>query len=90
VARYELLIKPSARKELAGIGSRKDRERLTGIILRLADEPRPAGSQKLAGADQLFRIRSGDFRVLYEIDDGRVVVMVIRIAHRRDAYRRLA
>ena len=89
MARYELLIKPSARRELARIASRKDRERVSAAIARLADEPRPAGSQKLAGADGLHRVRTGDFRIVYEIDDGRVVVVVIRVAHRRDVYRRL-
>jgi mRNA interferase RelE/StbE len=89
VARYELLIKPSARKELARIASRRDRERVSGAISRLADDPRPAGSQKLAGEDGLYRVRTGDFRIVYEVDDGRVVVVVIRVAHRRDVYRRL-
>ena len=89
MARYELLIKPSARKELAGIASRKDRERVSGAISLLADEPRPAGSQKLAGTHGLYRVRAGEFRIVYEVDDGRVVVVVIRVAHRRDVYRRL-
>jgi len=55
----------------------------------LAENPRPPGCVKLVGEERVYRVRAGDYRVLYEIYDDRLVVLVVRIAHRRDAYRRL-
>jgi mRNA interferase RelE/StbE len=85
VASYSVLIKRSAAKELEAI-PKKDRERLVAKIQKLADDPRPPGSEKLAGDDK-YRIRHGVYRVLYEIDDTAIVVVVVRVAHRREAYR---
>jgi mRNA interferase RelE/StbE len=85
VAKYSLLIKRSAAKELESI-PKKDREKLVAKIQRLADDPRPAGSEKLAGNDK-YRFRHDVYRVLYEIDDSAIVVVVVRVAHRREAYR---
>jgi len=53
----------------------------------LADEPRPDGSRKLRGAGDLYRIRVGSYRVVYEIDDSIRIVVISRIGHRRDVYR---
>jgi mRNA interferase RelE/StbE len=53
----------------------------------LADDPRPHGAKKLVGADRTYRIRVGDYRIVYEIGDEVLVVLVIRVAHRREAYR---
>jgi mRNA interferase RelE/StbE len=53
----------------------------------LADDPRPQGSEKITGSDDLYRIRSGDYRAIYTIQDDRLVVLVVRVAHRRDVYR---
>lgn len=85
MASYSVVIKRSAAKELEAI-PKKDREKLVAKIQGLATEPRPAGSEKLAGNDK-YRVRHGDYRVLYEIDDGAVVITVIRVAHRREVYR---
>jgi mRNA interferase RelE/StbE len=85
VAAYSLLIKKSAAKELEAV-PKKDREKLVSKIQALANNPRPPGSEKLAGADQ-YRIRHGVYRVLYEVDDATVVVIVVRVAHRREVYR---
>jgi mRNA interferase RelE/StbE len=85
VAKYSVLIKRSAAKELESI-PKKDREKLVAKIQKLADDPRPAGSEKLAGDDK-YRFRHGVYRVLYEIDDSAIVVVVVRVAHRREAYR---
>lgn len=87
MARFELLIKPSARRELERIRERDRREELVGAIRCLATNPRPAGCQKLSGADHLWRIRCGDYRVIYELLDRVLTVTVIRIGHRRDVYR---
>ena len=85
MASYSLVLRKSAAKELEAV-PKKDRLKLVDKISALAANPRPPGSEKLAG-DEKYRIRHGDYRVLYEIDDDRVVVTVVRIAHRREAYR---
>lgn len=73
-------------KELERVDQKRDRQRILEHIHGLADNPRPPGSLKLAGATDGYRIRVGDFRVLYAIDDVIVRVLVIRIGHRRDVY----
>ena len=62
-------------------------QRIDGAILALAENPRPRGSQKLASAGDFYRIRVGDWRIIYAIEDDRLVVLVIKIAHRREVYR---
>jgi mRNA interferase RelE/StbE len=85
VESYRLLIKPSAATELEGL-PRKDRSRLVQRIGQLAADPRPPGCEKLSGHDQ-YRVRQGDFRVAYSIDDDERSVLVVKIGHRRDVYR---
>ena len=85
MASYRLLIKPSAVKELEGV-PRKDRRRLGTRMRELAEQPRPAGAEKLSGHD-LYRVRQGNYRILYEIIDHDLTVTVIKIGHRRDVYR---
>jgi mRNA interferase RelE/StbE len=87
VAAYSLTIKRSAARELDAVEPRAQRRRLVARIQFLAKEPRPPGAQKLAGAGGLFRVRQGDFRILYEIDDAKQAVVVIKIGHRREVYR---
>ena len=81
MAVYSVLIKKSAAKELGAV-PKKDREKLVAKIRNLANDPRPPGSEKLAGDDK-YRICQGTYRVLYEVDDMTVVVTVVRVAHRR-------
>jgi len=85
VAKYILEIKQAAQKELDALDdalfNRVDRR-----ILALADTPRPVGCKKLKGYKDQWRIRVGDWRVLYIIDDVAKLVTVTRIAHRREAY----
>jgi mRNA interferase RelE/StbE len=63
------------------------RDRITAAIDGLAGEPRPRGAVRLAGRDD-FRIRVGDYRIVYAVNDQERLVLVARVAHRRDAYRR--
>ena len=79
------MVKASAAKEL-DILPTKDRRRLVERILSLADEPRPHGSQKLAGHDK-YRLRQGRYRVVYLIDDAAREVTIFKVGHRRDVYR---
>jgi mRNA interferase RelE/StbE len=85
VASYSLEIKRSAAKELAQVPP-KDRGRIVARIQALADEPRPVGAEKLSGQER-YRVRQGDYRILYEIEDQILRVMVVKIGHRRDVYR---
>jgi mRNA interferase RelE/StbE len=87
VASYRVLIKPSAAKEIEAVGQKRDRRRIVASILALADDPRPAGCEKLAGQTDRYRIRIGRFRVVYSIGDDELVVLVVRVAHRKDVYR---
>jgi mRNA interferase RelE/StbE len=87
VAGYRLLIKPSAIKEIEAIGTKRDRQRIVERIEALAAEPRPAGCEKLAGAPALFRVRQGEYRVLYLVDDARRFIEIIKVGHRREVYR---
>jgi mRNA interferase RelE/StbE len=63
--------------------------RVNAAILALADDPYPPGSKKLQGEANLYRVRVGDYRVLYRIEDERLIVLVVNIGHRRDIYRSL-
>ena len=85
MANYDLRIKPSAVKELEALQT-KDRRRIVNKILDLASEPRPPGCERLSGKAR-YRIRQGDFRILYEIQDREPTVTVVKIGHRRDVYR---
>ena len=85
VARYVLDIKPSARKELENLSDSLI-ARLAPKIDGLASDPRPSGCRKLRGYKDFWRIRVGEYRVVYIIDDDRKMVSVTRVAHRRDVY----
>nr|VFJ75174.1 MAG: mRNA interferase RelE/StbE [Candidatus Kentron sp. FW] len=82
---YSIDIQRSARKSLAGI-SQPHRTRIIERIRQLADNPRPPSCKKLIGRDA-WRIRIGSYRVLYEIHDDRLVILVVSIGHRREIYR---
>ena len=83
---YSVDLMPQAQKDLDGF-SGKLLSRFEETILGLYDDPRPHNAKKLAGSGSRWRIRVGDYRVLYEIDDTRKIVKVYRIAHRREVYR---
>lgn len=87
MARYKILIKPSAAREIEDVGQKRDRQRIVASIRSLADEPRPAGSEKLSGQRDRYRIRIGHYRVIYSIEDKDLLVFVIRVGHRKDVYR---
>lgn len=63
------------------------KRRLAETIDRLSNDPRPDGVMKLSGEGNLYRVRSGDYRVVYRIEDGRLLVLVVKIGHRREIYR---
>ena len=83
---YRIDLSRDAAKSLSGL-DRSIQTRIRSAIDALADEPRPSGSVKLAGGSGEWRIRVGDYRIVYEIHDDRLVVLVVRVAHRREVYR---
>lgn len=85
MARYELRVRPSVAKDLRGI----PKADIKGILVRmeaLRDDPRAPGCEKLSGAE-LYRVRQGVYRIVYEIHDEWIVVEVIRVGHRSEVYR---
>jgi mRNA interferase RelE/StbE len=88
VASYRVLIKRSAAKDLENIAGKKDRQRIVARIEALSENPRPHGVEKLSGTSEKYRIRQGNFRIAYEIQDELLVVYVVRIADRKEVYRK--
>lgn len=87
MARYKLLIKPSAVKEIEAISRKKDRQRIIERIQNLAANPRPEGCQKLSGRER-YRLRQGPYRIVYGVEDDTLVVYVVRVGHRKDIYQK--
>ena len=83
---YRIEFAPSAKRQFEKLPARV-RGRLAPEIDSLATEPRPAGVKHLAGPDDLWRIRVGAYRIVYRIEDARLVVLVVKLGHRRDVYR---
>ena len=82
MASYSVFLKRPAAKQLEEIGLEADRRRIADRIRALAEDSRPVGSEKLAGRQDRLRIRQGDYRIIYSVDDARRAVTVVRIAHR--------
>ena len=88
MAKYKIEIKRSALKELENINSKKERQRIVKKIQTLADEPRPSGVKKLSNRN-FYRLRSGNYRIVYSIKDLLLVIEIIRVADRKVVYRDL-
>jgi mRNA interferase RelE/StbE len=86
VARSRLLIKSSAVKDIEAIPLKRDRQRVVERISKLAEDPRPSGSEKISGQDK-YRVRQGRYRILYAIADQDLIVQVVKVGHRKDVYR---
>lgn len=87
MAAYTVEFRPSAARSLERLPTEIQR-RIVVAAEELAAEPRPAGVRKLSGEHNIWRIRVGAYRVVYEIEDRQGMVMVLRVAHRKDAYRK--
>lgn len=83
--KYAVVFRKSALKELRKL-PKEAVAKLYELISGLADDPRPAGCKKLKGFQNLWRVRSGDYRVIYSIEDGRLIVEIVRVRDRKDAY----
>lgn len=86
MASYQIKIKPSAAKELEKL-PRAIIPKIVTVINELAENPFPQGVKKLTGFDRTYRIRVGEYRILYNLYDDILVIEIIRIRHRKDAYR---
>jgi len=84
---YEVVILQSARKDLLAL-DKPIRERVGQVIGKLGADPRPAGAVTVIGQPGALRVRAGDYRVVYQVDDDRLVVEVLKIGHRSKIYRR--
>jgi mRNA interferase RelE/StbE len=86
VAKFRILIKPAAAKEIEAIPSKKVRQRLVERIRQLAENLHPPGCEKLSRQEK-YRLRQGSFRILYTIADRELVAIVFKVGHRQDVHR---
>lgn len=86
MASYRIELKRSAAREIEEISNKKQRQQIVSRIAKLAEDPRPPGCQKLSG-QEAYRIRQGAYRIIYTIEDDRLVVSVVKVGHRRDVYK---
>ena len=85
MARYRVVVRKSVSRDLKGI-PKKDVRRILAVVRSLADDPRPSGTKKLSGQER-YRVRQENYRILYEIEDDRLIVCVVRVGDRQDVYR---
>ncbi|MGH7783214.1 MAG: type II toxin-antitoxin system RelE family toxin [Candidatus Binatia bacterium] len=87
MAKYKLFFTETFYKALKIVPA-KDIKRILSRVKRLADDPRPEGSQKLSGQPDRYRIRQGNYRIIYSVKDEQLVVIVVKVGHRREIYKR--
>lgn len=87
MATYKIFFRRSVLKDLVKI-SKQELQRIIKRIEKLAHDPRPLGCEKISGQDR-FRIRQGNYRIIYSIQDDELTIWVVKISHRRDVYRKL-
>ncbi|MFP4069784.1 MAG: type II toxin-antitoxin system RelE family toxin [Verrucomicrobiota bacterium] len=83
---YNIEWRPSTKKDLKRI-SKTEVQRIIKAVESLSGQPRPPGSTKLSGSDLTYRIRVGNYRVIYEIHDEIILIEVVKVGHRKDVYR---
>jgi len=84
---YQIVLAPSAARQLRKFDP-DIRRRIQAVLELLAENPRPPAATQLVGGAGEWRVRTGDYRVIYEIDDGRLLILVLRMGHRREVYER--
>ena len=84
---YQIVLAPSSARQLRKFDP-DIRRRIQAVLELLAENPRPPAATQLVGGAGDWRVRTGDYRVIYEIDDGRLLILVLRMGHRRDVYER--
>jgi mRNA interferase RelE/StbE len=83
---YNVNISPAAEKQIKALPKR-EQTKIIKRVYKLADNPLPQGVKKLKGVDSLYRIRQGDWRIVYTIEDKKLSILVVKVGHRREAYR---
>lgn len=86
MAKYRIEVSATAQKQIRKL-NKADQIRVLRAIQNLAKEPRPPGTRKLRGYEDVYRIRVGTYRILYSIESGRLLIIVLKVGHRRDVYR---
>lgn len=86
MASYRIEVTATAERQIRKL-PRSDQVRVVRVIQTLAVDPRPAGCRKLSGHDDVFRVRVGRYRVLYSIEDRRLIIIVLKVGDRKDVYR---
>ena len=87
---YSIEIAPAAERQLKAIRSKTLQQRIVDHILELKTNPHPPGIEKMQGSEEdLYRLRVGDYRIIYHIQDQASTILVVKIGHRKDIYRRL-
>ncbi|MEI2777554.1 MAG: type II toxin-antitoxin system RelE/ParE family toxin [Tetrasphaera sp.] len=84
---YRIELSPGAARQLRKLDG-SARRRVQAAIELLGDEPRPAGAKKLVGGDGEWRVRTGDYRIIYDINEGVLLILVLTVGHRREIYER--
>jgi len=87
MASYQIEWRKSTKRDLKSIPG-QEVERIVSAVTALANDPRPSGCTKLSGSDCAYRIRIGDYRVIYEIFDNRLFIEIVKAAHIKDIYRK--
>lgn len=85
---YEIEFTREALKAFDKIQAR-DRRRVSGTLDKLEQDPRPVGSRRITGSEDLLRVRAGDYRLIYRIEGGKDITLIVRIGYRREVYRGL-
>lgn len=85
---YQVKFKPSAKKEFESF-DKKIKIQIASKIDKLAENPESLKPEKIQGSDSFYRIRSGDYRIIYEIIDNQLIILVVKIGHRREIYKKL-
>ena len=83
---YSIEFRPSAARDLKKLEKATQR-RIFAALSQLENNPFPPGEKKLINEDNVYRIRVGDFRILYQVESGRLLILVLRVGHRREVYR---
>ncbi len=87
MAGYEIEITRTAEKRLKTL-PRQEQGRIVDAMLALSRDPRPRGSRKLQGYEDVFRIRVGSYRILYSVEQRRLIIIILKVGHRGDIYQR--
>jgi mRNA interferase RelE/StbE len=86
MASFSIEVSATAEKQIRKLAS-GDRIRVLRAIMQLSNEPRPRGCRKLQGYDDVYRMRVGTFRVIYSIEARRLLIIILKVGHRKDVYR---